>query len=140
MMNKLAHVCIESADLAATEAFYSCLGLKRQFDFRNSAGELVGFYLKFGDQTFVEVIAVQRVRPEGAVRHFAIETDDINAVHAALRASGFETSEPCATPDHNRMLTCNDPNGVFIEIQQYGPNSLQRHGGTCPVDYVPRPA
>jgi len=140
MMNKLAHVCIESADLAATEAFYRCLGLRRQFEFRNTAGELVGFYLKFSDQTFVEVIAVQRVRPEGAVRHFAIETDDIDAAHAALCAAGFQTREPYAADDHNRMLTCRDPNGVFIEIQQYGPRSLQRHGGTCPVDYVPRPA
>lgn len=140
MLSKLAHVCIETADLAATESFYRCLGLRRQFDFRNQTGELVGFYLKFGDRTFVEVIAVEQVRPEGAVRHFAIETDDINAVHAALRAAGYQTGEPHMASDHNRMLTCHDPNGVFIEIQEYGPDSLQLRGGTCPVDYAPRPA
>ena len=74
---KLAHVCIESADLDATERFYACLGLRRQFEFRNPAGLLIGFYLRFDDETFLEVIRVERVRAEGVVRHFAIESDDI---------------------------------------------------------------
>jgi catechol 2,3-dioxygenase-like lactoylglutathione lyase family enzyme len=52
MRTKLAHVCIESNDLQATEAFYRVLGLERRFEFRNLQGELVGFYLAFyrGDQ------------------------------------------------------------------------------------------
>ncbi len=139
-MIKLAHVCIETADLEATEAFYRCLGLKRQFDFRNRQEQLVGYYLKFDDETFLEVIAVQRVRVEGAVRHFAIQADDVEAVRRALVAAGVDCSEAYEADDHNRMFTCRDPNGVFIEVQQYGTSSLQRHGGTCPVDYVPRPA
>lgn len=139
-MIKLAHVCIESADLEATEAFYRCLGLRRQFDFRNRQDQLVGYYLKFDDETFLEVIAVQRVRVEGAVRHFAIQAEDVEAVRRALVAAGVDCSEAYEADDHNRMFTCRDPNGVFIEVQQYGPASLQRHGGTCPVDYVPRPA
>ncbi len=57
-MIKLAHVCIESADLDATERFYACLGLRRQFEFRNPAGLLIGFYLRFDDETFLEVIRV----------------------------------------------------------------------------------
>jgi hypothetical protein len=40
-MIKLAHVCIESADLEATERYYACLGLARQFEFRNPQGLLV---------------------------------------------------------------------------------------------------
>jgi catechol 2,3-dioxygenase-like lactoylglutathione lyase family enzyme len=139
-MIKLAHVCIESADLDATERFYACLGLKRQFEFRNPQGLLVGFYLKFDDTTFVEVIAVQRVREEGGVRHFAMETGDVDALCRALRAGGFEVSEPHQAGDHNRMATCRDPNGIFIELQQYGAASMQLHGGVCEVNYVPRPA
>lgn len=139
-MIKLAHVCIESADLAATEAFYACLGLRRQFEFRNQDGLLVGFYLKFDDTTFIEVIAVQGVRPEGGVRHFAIETDDVAALRGALLAAGFEAGEKELAGDHNWMVTCRDPNGIFIELQQYGPASMQRHGGVCQVNYVPRPA
>jgi catechol 2,3-dioxygenase-like lactoylglutathione lyase family enzyme len=32
---RLAHVCIETADLARTEAFYAVLGLSRRYEFRN---------------------------------------------------------------------------------------------------------
>ena len=92
-MIKLAHVCIESADLDATERFYGCLGLRRQFEFRNPLGLLIGYYLKFDDQTFLEVIRVESVRPEG----------------------------------------------VLIELHQYDHRSMQRHGGVCLINYVPRP-
>jgi catechol 2,3-dioxygenase-like lactoylglutathione lyase family enzyme len=138
-MIKLAHVCIESADLDATERFYECLGLRRQFEFRNPAGLLVGYYLKFDDETFLEVIRVEAVRAEGTVRHFAIESDDVSALRARLLAAGFEAGEKRLGADHTWMVTCRDPNGVFIELHQYDARSMQRHGGVCLVDYVPRP-
>lgn len=139
-MIKLAHVCIESADLEATERFYACLGLRRQFEFRNPAGLLVGFYLRFDDETFLEVIRVERVRSEGAVRHFAIESDDVGALRTRLLDAGFAASEKRLGGDQTWMVTCHDPNGVFIELHEYDTRSMQRHGGTCLVDYVPRPA
>jgi catechol 2,3-dioxygenase-like lactoylglutathione lyase family enzyme len=137
---KLAHVCIESADLDATERFYACLGLRRQFEFRNLAGLLIGYYLRFDDETFIEVIRVEHVRVEGAVRHFAIEGDDIEALRNRLLAAGFEATEKRLGGDHTWMVTCRDPNGVFIELHEYDTASMQRHGGTCVIDYVPRPA
>ena len=138
-MTKLAHVCIESADLEATERFYGCLGLKRQFEFRNPAGLLIGFYLKFADSTFLEVIRVMKPRKEGAVRHFAIESADAGALYEALRAAGYEPTPRRLGEDHTWMVTCVDPNGVFIELHEYGPRSMQFHGGVCCIDYVPRP-
>lgn len=137
-MIKLAHVCIESADLDATERFYGCLGLRRQFEFRNPAGLLIGYYLKFDDQTFLEVIRVEAVRTEGAVRHFAIESDDIDSLRLRLLAAGFEATDKRLGEDHTWMVTCRDPNGVFIELHQYDRRSMQQHGGTCVIDYVPR--
>jgi catechol 2,3-dioxygenase-like lactoylglutathione lyase family enzyme len=138
-MIKLAHVCIESADLEATERFYNCLGLERQFEFRNLAGLLIGYYLKFDDETFLEVILVESVRDEGAVRHFAIESDDIDALRERLLAAGFAASEKRLGGDATWMVTCRDPNGVFIELHEYGAESMQRHGGVCVIDYTPRP-
>lgn len=137
-MIKLAHVCIESADLDATERFYGCLGLRRQFEFRNPAGLLIGYYLKFDDQTFLEVIRVEAVRTEGAVRHFAIESDNIDALRTRLLAAGFQATDKRLGEDHTWMVTCRDPNGVFIELHQYDHRSMQQHGGTCVIDYVPR--
>lgn len=137
-MIKLAHVCIESADLDATERFYGCLGLRRQFEFRNPAGLLIGYYLKFDDQSFLEVIRVEAVRTEGAVRHFAIESDDIDSLRLRLLAAGFQATDKRLGEDHTWMVTCRDPNGVFIELHQYDHRSMQQHGGTCVIDYVPR--
>jgi glyoxylase I family protein len=139
-MIKLAHVCIESADLEGTERFYGCLGLKRQFEFRNPAGLLIGFYLKFDDRTFLEVIRVEAVRAEGAVRHFAIESEDVEALRQRLVEAGFAASDKRLGEDHTWMVTCRDPNGIFIELHQYDVRSMQQHGGVCVIDYVPRPA
>lgn len=139
-MTKLAHVCIESADLEATERFYECLGLTRQFEFRNPAGLLIGYYLKFDNHTFLEVIRVMKPRVEGAVRHFAIESDDVQALYEKLVAAGYQPTPKRLGGDHTWMVTCHDPNGVFIELHEYGPRSMQLHGGVCVIDYVPRPA
>jgi hypothetical protein len=35
------------------------------------------------------------------------------------------------------MITCHDPNGIFIELQQYTDKSMQLVGGVCEVDYQP---
>lgn len=137
-MIKLAHVCIESADLEATERYYRCLGLERQFEFRNPLGLLIGYYLKFDDQTFIEVIRVESVRAEGAVRHFAIESDDVALLRSRLLAAGFEASEKRMGEDHTWMVTTRDPNGIFIELQQYAAQSMQQQGGVCLINYVPR--
>lgn len=137
-MIRLAHVCIESADLEATESFYGCLGLRRSFEFRNPDGMLIGFYLGFDDRSFLEVIRVGAVRDEGAVRHFAIETDDVGALRTRLTAAGFPAGPKQLGADNTWMVTCRDPNGVFIELHEYGPRSMQLTGGICVIDYVPR--
>jgi len=139
-MIKLAHVCIESADLEATERFYGCLGLTRQFEFRNPAGLLIGFYLKFDDCTFLEVIRVGSVRQEGAVRHFAMESDDIEELRQRLTAAGYVATEKRLGEDHTWMVECVDPNGIALELHQYDRHSLQQQGGVCLIDYTPRAA
>ena len=137
MQTRLAHVCIETPDLEATEAFYAVLGLRRQFEFRNLQGELVGFYLAFGNETFIEVIKKASPEPAGVIRHFAIEVDDIDGVLERARSHGIDMSEKVFEKDHNWMITCTDPNGIFIELQQYTDRSMQRVGGVCTVDYNP---
>ena len=139
-MIKLAHVCIESADLEATERFYGCLGLRRQFEFRNPAGLLIGYYLKFDDETFLEVIRVEAVRDEGAVRHFAIESDDIEAPAPTPAGRGLRRERKASRrrrdvdghlpgPERTCSSSCTNTTS----------KSMQQHGGVCVIDYVPRP-
>jgi catechol 2,3-dioxygenase-like lactoylglutathione lyase family enzyme len=137
MVVRLAHVCIETADLEATEAFYGYLGITRRFEFRNHQDELVGMYLYFGEDTFIEVIKVREARPEGAVRHFAIEVEDVDATRAVLFKNDVEVTDKETGGDNTLMITCHDPNGIFIELQQYTDASMQYNGGTCRVDYQP---
>ena len=139
-MIKLAHACIESADLDATERFYACLGLRRQFEFRNLSGLLIGYYLRFDDQTFLEVIRVEKVRPEGTVRHFAIESDDIETLRQRLVAAGYAATDKRLGEDGTWLVECVDPSGVAIELHEYDMDSLQQRGGVCVLDYTPRPA
>ncbi len=137
MKTELAHICIESRDLEATEKFYRVLGLERQFDFRNKQNELVGFYLAFANRTFIEVIRNNRAGGEGIIKHFAMEVDNVDEAYARLDRAGYAVTDKELAGDHNWMITCRDPNGVFIELQQYTDNSMQLVGGVCEVDYEP---
>ncbi|MEX2125727.1 MAG: hypothetical protein WD795_17700 [Woeseia sp.] len=49
----------------------------------------------------------------------------------------IETGEAVLENDRTRMITCHDPNGIFIELQQYTDESMQTRGGVCRVDYTP---
>jgi len=137
MITRLAHICIESRDLEATEKFYRVLGLKRQFDFRNKQNELVGFYLAFANRTFIEIIKNTTAGGEGIIKHFAIEVDDADKAYENLKNAGYAVTEKEFAGDNNWMITCQDPNGILIELQQYTDKSMQLVGGVCEVDYEP---
>ena len=136
-MPKLAHVCIETDDLEKTEKFYKLIGMRRRFEFKNLQGELVGFYLAFDDKTYIEVIKTSKPKADGNVRHFAVEVDDVDVIHGTLSAAGVSVTDKEFCIDKNWMITCNDPNDIFIEFQQYTSDSFQLKGGVCEVDYTP---
>ncbi len=137
MAIKLAHVCIETEDLAKTEQFYSLLGLRRQFDFRNKSGELVGYYLAFDNSSYIEVIKVLPAKANGNIAHFAIETDDIDELSKTITQAGIDVSDKELGGDKCWLIKLRDPNGIFIECHEYTAQSFQRVGGTCTVDYQP---
>lgn len=134
---RLAHICFESDDLDATEAFYNILGIKKRFEFRNLQDELVGYYLAFDNQTYIEVIKTGETAQAGLIRHFAIEVDCIDETYELLKAGGVEVTEKTLAGDDTWMITCHDPNGIFIELQEYTDKSMQLIGGRCEVDYQP---
>ena len=137
MVVRLAHLCIESNNLEATETFYGYLGIKRQFEFRNKQNELIGMYLNFGNDTYFEKKKKKKPREEGIIRHFAIEVEDVAAVRETLLKQGVKVTEKRLGGDNAWMVTCHDPNGIFIEFHEYTENSMQKVGGTCIIDYHP---
>jgi len=137
MLVRLAHVCIETTDLAASEDFYHSLGATRRFEFRNLQNTLIGMYMYFGEESYIELVLVAEPRSEGAVNHFALQVEDIDLAAQRLAAAGIEATEKELGVDRTWMVTCRDPNGIFIEFHQYTDQSLQHRGGTCCIDYSP---
>ena len=137
MLVRLAHVCIETSKLGATENFYTGLGARRRFEFRNLQNELIGMYLYFGENSFIELVKISGEKPDGKIVHFALEVADIDTARNTLLEQGVEVSAKCLGGDKTWMITCHDPNGVFVELHQYTPDSMQHRGGTCVIDYTP---
>ncbi len=134
MINALAHVCIETADLEKTRIFYcDILGLQRQFDFYKD-GKLIGYYLKICEGNYLEIFHTDNLPMERSpLKHFCLETGDMDVVLKSLEESGIDHSEKTLGSDHSWLSWCQDPSGVDIEFHQYTPRSLQFQGGICKV-------
>ena len=133
MITGIAHVCLGSTDLEASLKFYcGCLGLRRHFDFVRD-GSLVGFYLEVGKGNYVEIFKGEAPNSSGAlpIRHFCLEADDIDAVVARLRDSGYEASDKKLGADHSWQAWTKDPSGVAIEFHQYTAESCQFTKSPC---------
>lgn len=134
MMKQLAHVCIYSADLEETARFYfEALDLEKGFEFIKD-GELFGYYIKLGSNTFIEVFKGDPGEI-GNINHMAIQVDDIDGVIARVKEHGYEIGEKSLGADHSWQAWVNDPDGIRIEFHQYTEKSLQLAGGTCVVDW-----
>jgi catechol 2,3-dioxygenase-like lactoylglutathione lyase family enzyme len=121
------HVGISTHDYDAALAFYrDTLGAKEAFTLRNADGTVRLTYLQLSRDTFVELLPTPADQPAG-VRHIGIETDDVDASVAALRASGLAVDDPTVGVSKARVARIEDPSGVQIEVMQMGPDSLQRH-------------
>ena len=132
MFKRLAHVCIGATDLAATERFYvDALGMEIAFDFVQ-AGERVGFYLRAGDSTFIEVFAEKQAPnfERAIIRHFCLEVADLDAVIAAIANAGIEVSPKKLGGDGAWQAWITDPSGAQIELMQYSAESSQFSGRT----------
>jgi catechol 2,3-dioxygenase-like lactoylglutathione lyase family enzyme len=122
----LNHVGIATHDYDAALAFYKdTLGAKEAFTIRNDNGTVRITYLQVSRDTFVELLPVAADQPAGIV-HVGIETDDVAASVANLRARGVAVDDPTVGISKSRVARVRDPDGVPIEVMQMGPDSLQR--------------
>lgn len=135
MIKQLAHVCIFSSDLAATEAFYcGSLGLEKVFDFIKE-GELYGFYLALGNGTYLEVFAETVDETAARIRHLCFEVEDIGASIARLDEKGVSHTDRKRGADRTWQTWIKDPDGIDIEFHQYTEQSSQHCGTDCIVDW-----
>lgn len=136
MVKGIAHICISSVDLAATERFYcSGLGMPKVFDFIRK-GEVIGFYLRAGGNAFVEVFQRGSVSPDAGapISHLCLEVTDIDEVVKRLKTHGYETTAKVMGADWSWQAWVTDPAGVRIEFHQYTPDSCQLTGAPCHLE------
>jgi glyoxylase I family protein len=143
MIRALNHVSITTGDLDRSMAFYrDVLGLSRLGVGESDAPHLsviIGFpevrlrWAEFGlgNGQLLEYLVpegtplTQRTCDPGSV-HIALETDELDAVYARLRAAHIVTRSPPVTVASGdwagaRCLYAVDPNGVTIELVQLPP-------------------
>ena len=136
MVTGIAHVCIWSKDLAATERFYcSGLGCKKAFEFIRG-GKLFGFYLEVSARNYIEVFYREEIvtDPACAIRHMCLEVDDIDDTARRLQEHGYEVTEKKLGGDHSWQAWTTDPSGVKIECHQYTDESCQFTHENCVSD------
>ena len=136
MFKRVAHICIGANDLDAAESFYvDALGMKLAFQFLR-AGQRIGFYLKAGDTTFLEVFATNGAHNDGGslIKHFCLEVEDLDAVISRLKDRGVEVSAKEMGADNSWQAWITDPSGVRIEMMQYSDTSTQFTGRPVILD------
>jgi lactoylglutathione lyase len=122
----LNHIGINTRHYEEALKFYrDTLGAREAFAIRNPDGTARLAYLQLSRDTFVEIVAAAADQPSG-VTHFGIETDDVIASVANLRARGVKVDDPIVGGSKARVARVVDPDGVQIDIMQFGPESMQR--------------
>jgi glyoxylase I family protein len=138
LVKRLAHACILAYDLQATLHFYTeVLGMRKVFEFLKQ-GELYGFYLDAGDNTYIEVFPrnAEEENKRPLLDHICLQVDDIDAIIADLQSKNWPfTSEKKKAGDNSWQIWTKDPSGVKIEFMQYTPESSQLTGNPCIVDW-----
>ncbi len=121
------HVAIRAYDFDASVRFYTeALGFTKKITW--GEGPKRAIMLDAGDGNYLEIFAngKNEPKPEGAIIHFALRTDNCNAAIERARAAGAQItvepkdvnipSEPHHTPV--RIGFCKGPDGEIIEFFQ----------------------
>jgi catechol 2,3-dioxygenase-like lactoylglutathione lyase family enzyme len=136
-IKSLAHVCVKTRDLQRTLDFYcGALGMQKLFNFTR-IGEMIGFYLKASNNTFIEVFRTGDTVPTTDVQilsHFCFETDSIEELRQTLVEHGYAPREIIMGADNALQFWTQDPNGLEIEFQQYTEHSSQFSGKNVEVN------
>lgn len=136
-IKSVAHVCLKTTDMKATQDFYiGALGLEKRFDFLRK-GKIIGFYMKTGNETFVEVFLADEIEKIGKqpLNHFCLETGDLKALHARIKECGYAPRDIKLGSDGTPQFWMQDPNGMELEFQEYVDISAQKTGKDVEVNW-----
>ena len=137
MIRRLAHLCFITDDLNRMVDFYSkAIGIPVKFSFKNSDGEIFGYYLECGDSSFIEIFdrvlkqkqwggELEEMRKGGQYNHFCMEVTGLHDFKAKLETRGLKLTEIKTGMDHSLQSWASDPDGNAIEFMEYTSQSFQ---------------
>ena len=122
----VAHAAFYTKDVESTRKFYTeYLGYAEPFSLMAANGkDLALTFIKINDRQFLEIFP-EKAKGGNRMYHFAVETNDAEAMRKYLASKGVKVPEKTPkgrTGNSNYFVT--DPNGTICEIVQYEPGSM----------------
>ena len=129
---KLNHVAIFVKNFDAEVAYYTkSMGFREAFAFREPNGAPILTYLQISRDTFLELQPATAEHPAG-FSHIGIEMTDAKVTLARLRRMGVKVGDVAPSARSGALLTdVHDPEGVYTELLEFGPASMQRKAMTA---------
>lgn len=116
----VAHISLFAHDYEASRAFYrDFLGFDEPFSLKNAGGSPSMAFFKINDRQYIE-LSPEKEPHTDRLNHFAIETNDAEAMRRYLAARGVKV--PDRVPKGrigNLNFMIQDPEGHKVEIVQY---------------------
>jgi lactoylglutathione lyase/glyoxylase I family protein len=112
------------------------LGFTEGLQFTRKGSDF-GRYMQIADQTYLEMFEDPKRGPADnqGLAHFCLETDDMEALMAHLRAQGVTFTPKKLGIDFTWQIWLEDPDGNKFEVHQYSDKSMQRTGGVAEADW-----
>jgi len=123
--NYVNHVGMAVENFDEALAFYTQkMGFREAFVVKDPAGKPTLAYVQVNRNTFVELQQANANRPKG-LNHFGLHVENLKAVVATLKERGVMVDDVRVRPDDSSVANATDPNGIRIEMFEFGPGSPQ---------------
>lgn len=123
--NDVNHIAIAVENFDDAFAFYTQkMGFREAFTVKGADGKPTLAYVQASRNTFVELQQANANRRPG-LNHFGLHVENLKATVATLKARGVMVEDPRVRPDDSSVANATDPNGIRIEMFEFGPGSPQ---------------
>ena len=124
---RVNHVGIYVKNLQESVDFYTrTLGMREGFVMRDKSGNPTTMYVQVDKYTFLELAQANADRPVG-INHVGFQTENISDTVAELRKRGITVTQPTSVGSGAPHTSISYPNGVRLEMLEFGPGSMQRN-------------